>query len=165
MERKAVSEGIPQQDYRVGDVLRVTCPPTTALVAEVSSFYVTIDWPWGEIDPDSKYGWNGQVVFPTDPNSYEWLLGLFHTDPEPQHLVPGDTCLVGIPETLVHVVDVIHHDPLADIGWLPRPHTTLVVLHVNQSEETDEEDEDRGKGFAIELDSAAPIALEIVSRD
>ncbi|MEV1174988.1 hypothetical protein [Nonomuraea sp. NPDC049784] len=159
-----MSDSIPRHDYRVGDVLRVTCPPTSARVADVSRFYATVEWPWGEIDPDSQYRWNGQVAFPTDPDSYEWLLDVFRTNPEPQHLAPGDTCLVGVPETLVRVLEIIRHDPRADVGWLPRPHTTLVVSLVDQPRVTDEEDdEEEGEGgFTIELDSAAPLTLEVV---
>ncbi|MEU8252056.1 hypothetical protein [Nonomuraea sp. NPDC048916] len=160
-----MSESIPERDYRVGDILRVTCPPTTAQVAQVSKFYAFVDWPWGGIDPDSQYRWNGQVAFPAEPGSYEWSYLLFRTDPEPWHLALGDSCLVGIPETLVRVVEVIHHDPPADVGRLPRPHTWVIVLLADQPDEIYERDEEEGGGGSvIELDSFTPIRLDIVSR-
>jgi hypothetical protein len=160
MMGRAVSEGIPH-DYRVGDVLRVTCPPSPARIGKVTRFYASVIWPWGEIDPDSKYRWNGEVAFPT-PDSRE-SPGLFRTDPEPHHLVAGESCLVGIPETLVGVVDVIRHDPPQDVGWLPRPHTTLAVIPVDIPVDQLAAAEGQ-EGDLIRLDSFAPISLEVVTR-
>ncbi|MGW1756751.1 hypothetical protein [Streptomyces mirabilis] len=149
---------INQLDYRAGDVLRVSCTPTPARVAEVSPFYVSVEWPWGGIDPDSQYRWNGQVALPVEPDSWEWSL--FRTEQDPRTLKANDTCLVGIPETLVRVLDVAHYDPPTDTGRLPRPHTLMTVLPVDYpSIEGSDEDE----GDTIELDGAAPIAIEKVS--
>ncbi|MFG2364608.1 hypothetical protein ACGFY3_23665 [Streptomyces mirabilis] len=149
---------INQLDYRAGDVLRVSCAPTPARVAEVSPFYVSVEWPWGGIDPDSQYRWNGQVALPVEPDSWEWSL--FRTEQDPRTLKANDTCLVGIPETLVRVLDVAHYDPPTDTGRLPRPHTLMTVLPVDYpSIEGSDEDE----GDTIELDGAAPIAIEKVS--
>jgi hypothetical protein len=53
-------------DYQVGNVLRVSCAPAPARVTETSSSYVSIEWPWGEADPDSQYGWNGRFALPVD---------------------------------------------------------------------------------------------------
>ncbi|WP_031146004.1 hypothetical protein [Streptomyces erythrochromogenes] len=72
----------------------------------------------------------------------------------------GDTCLVGIPETLVRVVDIGRHDPPQDVGWLPRPHTMLVVVPADHPAEALGEDD----GDTIDLDSAAPVTIELVSR-
>ncbi len=159
-ERKVVNE-----DYQVGDILRVACAPAIARVVDISPYYMWVDWPWEKkIDPDSKYGWNGLEAFPIDPDSDEWLEGLFYTDPAPHHLTVGDTCLVSIPETFVAVIDIIHHDPPQDIGRLPRPHTTLVVRLIDHLEPIVRDDDEEDSGIPIELDSSAPISLKVVFR-
>lgn len=155
---------VENAEYQVGDILRVMCPTAAARVVEVSRYYVSIDWPWEKIDPHSKYRWNGQVAFPIDPDSYEWLEGLFYTDPAPHHLAVGDTCFVYIPETYIALIDIIHHDPPLDIGQLPRPHTTLVVRMIDHLEPIIRDDDVEDSGIPIELDSAAPITLEVVYR-
>ncbi|NNN37501.1 hypothetical protein HLK59_45685 [Streptomyces sp. S3(2020)] len=159
MER-TVTEG---PEYRVGDILRVTCPWTPAEVAGVTGRYAVLVWPWAEIDPESRFGWDGRVAVPTDPDSPERWQDVFRTEPKPWLLSAGDTCLVGVPETLVRVLDIDHHDPLADRGWLPRPHTTLVVAHLDQPQEPMWPEEE-GEGFTIDPGSFAPLTLELVSR-
>ncbi len=147
-------------DYEVGDILRVSCAPVPARVTGVSRSYVSIEWPWGEVDPDSQYGWNGRFALPVEPDGWEWSL--FRTEGDPRGLEPDDTCLVGIPETLVRVIDVGHYDPPMDTGRLPRPQTLLIVLPVDRpGVEGGSEDE----GDTIELDSAAPIVMERVSHN
>ncbi|WP_145868727.1 hypothetical protein [Streptomyces capillispiralis] len=144
-------------NYQVGNVLRVSCASAPARVTEVSRFDVSIEWPWGEVDADSQYVWNGRFALPVEPDGREWSL--FRTEQDPRTLEPGDTCLVGIPETLVRVIDVGQYDPPMDTGRLPRPHTLLIVLPVGRSPvEGSGEDE----GDTIELDSAAPLAIERV---
>jgi hypothetical protein len=150
--------------YQVGDILRVVCPPVTTQVVEISRHYVTVDWPWGKIDPYSKYLWNGQVAFPIDPDSYEWLEGLFYTDPATHHLLVGDTCFVYIPETYVALIDIIHHNPPLDTGQLPQSHTTLVVRRIDHLEPIVGDDDEEDSGIPIELDSATPITLDVVFR-
>ncbi len=84
------------------------------------------------------------------------------TEQAPRTLKPDDTCLVGIPETLVRVIDVGHYDPPIDTGRLPRPHTLLIVLPVDGPRgEGNREDE----GDTIELESAAPVAMERVPQN
>ncbi|MGY0017509.1 hypothetical protein [Streptomyces sp. cg35] len=146
--------------YRVGDVLRVSCSPASARVADVRGSYISVEWPWEKIDPDSRFRWNGQVAFPVDPGSWEWSYTLFRTEPSPQYLNRGDSCSVSIPETLVRVVDIRRHDPPLDLGRLPRPHTRLVVLPVDASSDALQEDE----AATIEIESAAPIAMELVEQ-
>ncbi|MES5818509.1 hypothetical protein [Streptomyces sp. RG80] len=148
--------------YRVGDILRVTCPWTPAKVARVAGSHAFIVWPWAEIDPESRYRWDGQTAMPTDPDSLEWWQGVFHTEPKPWELSAGDTCLVGVPETLVRVLDIQRHDPPADRGRLPRPRITLVVAHVDQPDGTWAEEE--GQGFVIDPNSSEPLTFELVSR-
>ncbi|MFD7796485.1 hypothetical protein [Streptomyces sp. NPDC059759] len=96
-------------------------------------------------------------------------MSLFKTDPEPWNLhvgdsclvgIVGDSCLVGIPETLVRIIDIGRYDPPQDVGWLPRPHTMLVVVPADYPDEALFED----AGDTIDLDSAAPLAVELVSR-
>ncbi|WP_156301892.1 hypothetical protein [Streptomyces sp. e14] len=119
---------------------------------------MSIEWPWGDVDPDSRYGWDSRFALPVEPDGREWSL--FRTEQDPRGLKSDDTCLVGIPETLVHVVDVGRYDPPMDTGRLPRPHTLLIVLPVDRpGSEVGGEDE----GDTIELDSAAPIVMERVS--
>jgi hypothetical protein len=91
-ERKVTNE-----DYQIGDILQVSCASAPAQVVDISHYYMWVDWPREKkIDPDSKYGWIGLEAFPIDPDSDEWLEGLFYTDPLPHHLTVGDTCLVSI---------------------------------------------------------------------
>ncbi|SEC33754.1 hypothetical protein [Streptomyces sp. PAN_FS17] len=147
-------------DYQVGDILQVSCAPTPAQVTEVSRSYVSIEWPWGEVDPDSLESWNGQFALPVEPDGWEWSL--FRTEQDPRTLKPGDTCLVGIPEMLVRVIDVGHYDPPMDTGRLPRPHTLLIVLPVDRPSVGGGCEEE---GDTIELDSTAPISVERISQN
>ncbi len=147
-----------EPDYEVGDLLRVSCAPAPARVTGVSRSHVSIEWPWGDVDPDSRYGWDGRFALPVEPDGREWSL--FRTEQDPRGLKPDDTCLVGIPETLVHVVDVGRYDPPMDTGRLPRPHTLLIVLPVDRpGSAVGGEDE----GDTIELGSAAPIVMQRAS--
>lgn len=155
-----MSDSNHDQGFKIGDVLRVSCPPARTHVAEVSQFYVSVEWPWAQIDPESEILWNGRVAIPRNADSHDWVIGLFRTDPEPWHLEAGDTCRVGIPERLVRVIDIGHYDPPADVGWLPRPHTMLIVLPAEYSFPPVRDDD----GETIDLESAAPIRLELVSR-
>ncbi|MGW6403372.1 hypothetical protein [Streptomyces sp. NPDC055134] len=155
-----VKREVGRPAYQVGDVLRVSCSPARARVADVQGFYIYVEWPWEKVDPDAQFRWNGQVAFPVDPGSWEWSYTLFRTEPSPQYLNRGDSCSVSIPETLVRVVDILLHDPPLDVGRLPRPHTRLVVLPVDASSDVLQEDE----GVTIEIESAAPIAIELVER-
>ncbi|MGY3202999.1 hypothetical protein ACVW19_003514 [Streptomyces sp. TE5632] len=139
-------------------MLKVSCSPAPARVAKVLGSYVSLHWPWEKIDPDSRFRWDGQVAFPVDPDSWEWSHTLFRTEPSPQDLRSGDPCQVGIPETLVRVIDIAHYDPPADLGRLPRPHTMLVVLPVDHPTDPLQEDE----GATIEIGSAAPIVMELM---
>ncbi|MBM7437997.1 hypothetical protein [Streptomyces sp. HB132] len=148
------------QDFRVGDVLRVSCPPAQGRVVDVFPFDVAVEWPWAQIDPQSQFRWNGQRAFATDPDSPDWTTSLFKTDPEPWKLHAGDSCLVGMPETLVRITGIHRCEPPQDVGWLPRPHTMLGVVPADYpGEALSEDDVD-----TIYLDSAAPVTIELVSR-
>ncbi|ARF62847.1 hypothetical protein B1H20_16710 [Streptomyces violaceoruber] len=155
-----MGEDASRRDFRVGDVLRVSCPQARARVAHVSSFHASVEWPLGEIDPESGIGWNGRRAFAVPAGSIERIMSLFRTEPEPSDLRVGDSCLVGVPETLVRVIDIGRYDPPQDVGWLPRPHTMLVVVPADLPDEALPED----AGDTIDLESAAPLTIELVSR-
>ncbi|WP_367325716.1 hypothetical protein [Streptomyces sp. HUAS ZL42] len=150
-----MSEGIRQQQYEVGDVLLVSCPSACARVVNVTPFDISVEWPWAQIDPDSEIQWNGSRAIPRGTPTGEWG-GLLQVDPHAGHLEVGDSCLVGIPETLVRIIDIGRFDPPADVGWLPRPHTMLIVLPVDHPHDPRAEEE----GDTIDLESAAPIKIE-----
>ncbi|MER7676282.1 hypothetical protein [Streptomyces sp. NPDC096934] len=150
----------PHQDFQVGDILRVSCPQAQTRVAHVSRFYASVEWPWAQIDPESQFRWNGQRAFAVSADSSEWTMSLFKTTPEAWNLHVGDSCLVGIPETLVRIIDIGRYDPPQDVGRLPRPHTMLVVVPADYPAEALSKDD----GDTIDLDSAAPLAIELVSR-
>ncbi|MFF8968576.1 hypothetical protein [Streptomyces sp. NPDC014995] len=154
-----MAEDIDGRQFQVGDVLRVSCASAQTRVVHATPFDVTVEWPWARIDPGSAYRWNGQRAIPRAERTDEWS-GLFRTTPGPQHLEVGATCLVGIPETLVRIVDIGHYDPPIDVGWLPRPHTMVIVLPVDRPHNPYAEEE----GDTIDLDSAAPIKIELLSR-
>lgn len=151
--------GTGRQRIRADDILLVSCPPAHARVVHTTPFDVSVEWPWARIDPDSEYRWNGHRSIPHTEPAPGWS-GLFRTDTAPQDLKTGDSCLVGIPETLVRVIDIGHYDPPADVGWLPRPHTMLIVLPVDHPHDPHAEEE----GDTIDLESAAPIKIELVKR-
>ncbi|MEU4424401.1 hypothetical protein AB0F81_27595 [Actinoplanes sp. NPDC024001] len=143
-------------DYRVGDVLRVSCPFTPAVVTGVNDAYLSVRWPWWEIDPDADgIRWNGVVaVGRDDPDE------LFTTDPPARCLEPGDSCLVGIAPRIVHVIEVDHHDPPQQTGWLPRPHLSLVVLPAGVALDPGAE----FQGISIEPGGGIPFAIDVSFR-
>ncbi|MDT0464337.1 hypothetical protein [Streptomyces gibsoniae] len=152
-------ESTGRRQFTVGDVLSVSCPSARARVARVTPFEISVDWPWAQIDPDSEVRWNGRRAIPRAVPNGEWG-GLFQVDPHAGHLEAGGSCLVGIPETLVRIIDIGRFDPPADVGWLPRPHTMLIVLPVDDPHDPHAEDE----GDTIDLESAAPIKIELIAR-
>ncbi|MGW5428578.1 hypothetical protein ACWET9_15380 [Streptomyces sp. NPDC004059] len=154
-----MGESIGQQQFMVGDVLLVSCPSARARVAHVTPFEISVHWPWAQIDPDSEIRWNGHRAIPRATPNGEWG-GLFRSTRMQDTWRVGDSCLVGIPETLGRIIDIGRFDPPADVGWLPRPHTMLIVLPVDQPRDPHAEEE----GDTIDLDSAAPVKIELVSR-
>ncbi|MFB6503151.1 MULTISPECIES: hypothetical protein [unclassified Streptomyces] len=153
----------PAGDLRVGDVVRISCPFTEALVAEGRrpGGEVALWWPWWSADPDcSLFRWDGSVVVDggTGPDAGDG--GLFRTDPAPRSLATGDTCRVGIPPTLVHVIDVARYDPPQETGRLPRPDRLVVVLPAGRS--YDPRPEEQGESF--DPDDDVPVVFEPVFR-
>lgn len=154
-----MGKDIGRQRFEVGDVLLVSCPFVRMRVVHVTASDVSVEWPWAPIDTESEIQWNGLREIPRTTRHGEWG-GLFQVDARTGHLKAGDSCSVGIPETVVRVIDIGRFDPPADVGWLPRPHTMLIVLPVGHPHNPHAEEE----GDTIDLESAAPLKIEPVSR-
>jgi hypothetical protein len=144
---------MPDGNFRVGELLTLVCPMVDARVAGVGGQYVFIEWPWREVDSDSKARWNGQVALPREIESYEWVNTPWRVEPDPDQLGVGDSCTVGIPATRVIVRAVRNYEPAKDIGWLPRPTLGLAVVPVGEAED------DEDAGFIVYVDGAEPISL------
>ncbi|MGW1887687.1 hypothetical protein [Streptomyces sp. NPDC001970] len=146
--------------FRPGDVLTLECPLTETTVASVSRSYVSVRWPWNEVDPQAhSFRWNGESALPM-PKSYDWDRSYFGTVPAETTLKPGDTCLVGIPPTVVHIASVHHFDPPLVTGMLPRPACYLEVLRQGESHDPELEDQ----GYALDPAGGEPIRIELLFR-
>ena len=144
--------------FRPDDVLELECPFTETAVTEVSRFYISVRWPWSEVDPQAKnMRWNGQRALPT-PEAPDWEI--FRTEPAEASLKAGDTCRVGFGPTVVHVLAVHHFDPPLVTGILPRPASYLEVLR--QGETHDPEFEDQG--YALDPAGGEPIRIRLLFR-
>jgi hypothetical protein len=143
---------MPDSDFRAGELLTLACEPADACIASVSSGYVYIEWPWREVDPGSRFRWNGQVALPWDAGSREWVNTPWRTEPDVGELETGDTCWVGIPPTRVVVRAVLRYSPARDLGWLPRP--TLGLSVVAAGDKDDDE-----AGYLVYLDGAEPVSV------
>jgi hypothetical protein len=107
--------GRPRSRFRPGDVLRVSCPLRETEVVDANRSHVCVRWPWRWLQEaqdrqDQASGvdnskWRGQLCFDRDKDHPDagWL---FQFDPGLPVLVAGDRCRVGIPPTIVHVLDV-----------------------------------------------------------
>lgn len=75
---------LPRMVYRVGDVPRISCSFTRAVVTGVDEAYVSVRWPWWEVDPDVEgVCWNGEVALGrADPDD------LYMTEPCSLRLAP-----------------------------------------------------------------------------
>ncbi|MEH0828298.1 hypothetical protein [Micromonospora sp. CPCC 205714] len=142
--------------YRVGDVLRISCPFTPTVVIGIDEAHVSVRWPWWDIDPDAEgVRWNGEVALGrADPGE------LYMIDPPSLRLAPGDTCRVGIQARIIHVIEVHEYDPPQDTGWLPRPSLSLLVLRAGEAPDAAAE----FQGTSIEPGGGVPFTLELVFR-
>lgn len=79
-------------NFRVGDVLTVSCRFARSRVESLKWDTLELVWPWRERDPDSEFArWNGVVGLGIDANTFQWHeLELFRTEPAPEHLTAGD---------------------------------------------------------------------------
>ena len=142
--------------YRCGDVLRISCPFTPAVVAGVNDGHISVRWPWWQIDPDAdSIRWNGIVALGRDDPDE-----LFTTEPPAHHLAPGDACRVGIPPRIIHIIEIHQYDPPHETGWLPRPSLSLLVLRAGEPPDPAAE----FQGTSIEPDDGIPLTLELVFR-
>ena len=145
---------MPDEEFRVGETLIISCDWADAQVTKVDGFYVCLEWPRGTVDPQSRYRWNGQCMFPRDPRHYDWSNTPWHLEPDSDQLETGDTCQVGIPPTRVLVREVYDFDPPEDLGSLPRPTRGLAVVAVNEQDNED-------AGFILYLDGRDPISVTL----
>jgi hypothetical protein len=105
--------GRPRSRFRPGDVLGVSCPPREADVPKADRFQVFVRWPWRWLE-DSQTDWDEAAGFNPD---WKGLMGLdrdkdhpdagwlFRFDPGLEVLQAGDRCRIGIPPTIVHILD------------------------------------------------------------
>ncbi|MGV9349282.1 hypothetical protein ACWDSD_31685 [Streptomyces spiralis] len=158
------------EDFRVGDVLSVTCPFTPARVEQAMTWdHVSVRWPWWDIDTDSDFvHWNGIVALGVNSGGRiapEVESELFRTDPPPERLKAGDFYRVGVPPTVVHVTAVDHHDPPLETGWLPRPRLTVAVLRRGLSyREFPDESHLNGTGYTLHPGDGIPFTFELLMR-
>ena len=145
---------MPERGFQAGDHLLLECAPVDAEVSKVAGSYAFIEWPWREVDMESRLRWNGQVAFPRSSDSFEWLNTPWRIEPDVEMLEEGDACMVGISPTRVIVRAVHQFDPAKDLGWLPRPSVGLSVVPVGDFEGDDE------AGYMIYLDGAEPIIVQ-----
>lgn len=156
--------------FRAGDVLSVACPFTPAQVERnPERDHVAVRWPWWDIDTGSEfYHWSGAVALGIERKGSlfpEAEVELFRTDPPPERLKAGDTCLVGVEPTVVHVTCVDLHDPPQETGWLPRPRMTVSVLPLGLSyREFPDGSHLDGWGYSLYPDNGIPYAFELLMR-
>ncbi|WP_329377186.1 hypothetical protein OG625_06465 [Streptomyces sp. NBC_01351] len=159
-----------ERDFRVGDVLSVTCPFTPTTVDRGLMWnHVSVRWPWRRIDTDSDFfRWNGGVALGVADDHQvpsEAGMELFRTDPPPERLAAGDACRVGVPPTVVHVTAVDHHDPPLETGWLPRPALGVTVLRRGLSyREYADDDHLNGVGYTLHPGDGTPFTFELLMR-
>ncbi|SDN75150.1 hypothetical protein [Actinacidiphila guanduensis] len=142
---------MPVSDFQVGEPLTLACEPADARVATVWGRYIFIEWPWRQIDPESRVRWNGQVALPREADSGEWANTPWRVEPAADELAVGDSCRVGIPRTRVVVRAVRIYRPAKDVGWLPRPTVALSVVPFGDC------DGDEEAGYLVHVDGAEPI--------
>lgn len=144
--------------FEVGEVVGLECLPEDARVVQADGKYLYVKWPWGSIDPDSNYKWDGLRAFPVDPQSFEWTNTPWRLEPAPNELSPGDVCMIGIPYSRVLVRGVRRFDPPRDCGSLPRPSSALSVVPLGEFQDDEE------AGYLVYLDGAEPVNVLPVLR-
>ncbi|WP_225834405.1 hypothetical protein [Streptomyces sp. NK08204] len=139
--------------FRPYDVLELACAFTETTVTDVSRSCISVRWPWSAVDPQAEnIRWNGQRALPVH-EADDWEI--FRTEPVEAALKPGDTCQVGIPPTVVHVLAVHHFDPPSVTGMLPRPASYLEVLRQGETHDPELEDQ----GYAFDPAGGEPIRI------
>ncbi|MGV9662249.1 hypothetical protein ACWDUL_25600 [Nocardia niigatensis] len=152
-------------EYRVGDILELSCPYTEARVTGLTADDVLVEWPWWAVDPASDgVRWNGVVAVAAGPDTPGWDREVFRIQPAAAELdadsgepATETMCRIGIPPTVVHVIAVRRFDPPRVTGWLPRPRREVVFLRAGQS--VDPGAEDQGAWFDPEDDIPRRVEL------
>lgn len=146
--------GRPRSVFRVGDVLRVSCPFLEAEVVGAHQWEVRVRWPWRQADVPSAPGGDGEVVFPLDQRASR---SLFQLDREPGRLRPGDRCRVGIAPRVIHVAAIRRWFPDQDLGWRHRC-LCLWVLPQGVPHDLGEDVE------VLDAYGAEPVRVELLAR-
>ncbi|MEV4282267.1 hypothetical protein [Actinoplanes xinjiangensis] len=144
--------------YTVGDRLVISAEAFESRVSHLDARRVMVEWPWREVDVDSRNSWGGTLGFPRDSDAYGWCNIPWRLEPDPEELEPGDPCFVGIPPTEVLVTTIEKFEPPADYGFLPRPDYFMEVVPLDM---TDDEE----AGYVIYLNGNEPIDIQVVGRD
>ncbi|MFF0462920.1 hypothetical protein [Streptomyces mexicanus] len=151
-----MADGLEPESLQIGDLVKISLAMTPTRVTRVDPYYAYVEWPWHEIDPESRCQWDGSRAFARNPDSQDWVDSPYRTDPEPWHLTENSTCRVGIPETIAQVVDIHRCEQAQDVGWLPRPRLMLGIIPADRSEYIDDED----AGDTLYFPSGEPIVIK-----
>lgn len=144
-------------EFQPGEVVSISCEPADAQVVKVTDHYVSLKWPWRELDSSSQMRWNGLLALPRHETNPEWANTPWRVEPDPSELAVGDICMVGIPATRVLVREVQEFDPPRALGWLPKPTLGLSVVEVGDHQD------DESAGYLIYVDGAEPIQFHRIS--
>ncbi|MEV0463249.1 hypothetical protein AB0I30_15665 [Nocardia tengchongensis] len=145
-------------EYRVDDILELSCPFTAARVTELTADEVFVEWPWWAVDPDSDgERWNGVVAVAAGPGAPGWEREVFRIRPGDGELAADAPCRIGIPPTVVRVIGLRRHEPPRETGWLPRPRREIVYVRAGHPAEPDVTDQ----GSAFDPDDDIPRKVEL----
>lgn len=107
--------------------------------------------------PTGETRWNGHRTPPT-PEAHE--RETFQTQPAQATPKSGNTYLMGIPPTLVHILAVHHFHPPPATRMLPRPTAYLKVPRQDETHDPEYEDQ----GYALDTAGGEPTRIKLHSR-
>lgn len=113
--------------FQIGDVVEFYCEPRSARVRDVRKYLVSVELPWRTSDSNAPRPWSGKIDLPLDRDEME-MSSPWRTDPELEDLVPGGSCIIGIPHIRAKVVSIRSFDPESDYGYTPRPSLVVGVI-------------------------------------
>ncbi len=148
-----LSGPVAEAGFRAGDVLGPARASAGTVVTGIAPSHVRVRRPWGTVDPDSRFRWDGDHALCRPRDHDEWDKEVFRASPGPSGSAAGDPCRVGIPPTTVHVVEAHRFDPPRDVGSLPRPAHLLWVPREGTSLDPDLDDQ----GCRVHPDGPEPI--------
>ena len=131
----------------------VSCEPARTRVVSMDPLYVTVEWPWGEMDRSSNFRWDENFSLPRSGVNPEWVPYLMK--PAGSALRVGDECTISIPPTRLYVGHYEEYDPPRNMGWSPAPTAGIYVM---PPENRDVED----AGAMLYVGGAEPIRVELV---